>query len=281
MMSASSGPCVAARNRRASSAQRASGPWWEIESNRPGSTSIGIRPSAGLSPTTPLHAAGMRTEPPMSLPSASGTQPDATAAALPPEEPPGVRSRACGLRVVPHSGLSVCERVGELRRRRLADDDRAGPAQRGDHVGVAVGHPVLERVRAERRAVAGDRRGVLDGDRHAVQHAELVAAGNGRRRPRAAARIASSSQIAVKQLSAGCTSSARASARRRRRPATARRPRSRRPARGRSARQDRRGRSLLACRHVARGHGPFLASTQRLPAPAFCTDPRAQGGPEL
>ena len=91
MMSASSGPCVAARKSRASSAQRASGPWWEIESNSPGRTSIGMRPSPGFSPTTPLHAAGMRTEPPMSLPSASGTQPDATAAPLPPDDPPGVR----------------------------------------------------------------------------------------------------------------------------------------------------------------------------------------------
>ncbi len=44
----------------------------------------------------------------MSDPSASGTQPDATAAPLPPDEPPGVRSRSWGLRVTPHSGLSVC-----------------------------------------------------------------------------------------------------------------------------------------------------------------------------
>ncbi len=43
----------------------------------------------------------------MSLPSASGTQPAATAAPEPPEEPPGVRSRFHGLRVIPQSGLSV------------------------------------------------------------------------------------------------------------------------------------------------------------------------------
>ncbi len=70
--------------------------------------SIGIRPSDGLSPTMPHHDAGMRTEPPMSEPSARATQPEATAAALPPDEPPGVRVTSWGLRVGPHSGLSVC-----------------------------------------------------------------------------------------------------------------------------------------------------------------------------
>ena len=49
----------------------------------------------------------MRTEPPASEPSASGTQPATTAAAEPPDEPPGVRSGFHGLRVMPQSGLSV------------------------------------------------------------------------------------------------------------------------------------------------------------------------------
>ena len=43
----------------------------------------------------------------MSVPSASGTHPDATAAPEPPDEPPVVRVRSHGLRVGPHSGLSV------------------------------------------------------------------------------------------------------------------------------------------------------------------------------
>jgi hypothetical protein len=43
----------------------------------------------------------------MSVPSARDTQPAATAAAEPPEEPPGVRPVSQGLRVIPHSGLSV------------------------------------------------------------------------------------------------------------------------------------------------------------------------------
>ncbi len=45
----------------------------------------------------------MRMDPPPSPPEAMGTSPPATTAADPPEEPPGVRSRFHGLRVVPCS----------------------------------------------------------------------------------------------------------------------------------------------------------------------------------
>ena len=45
----------------------------------------------------------------MSDPNASGANPAATAAALPPEEPPGTRSRSCGLRVGPKAEFSVDE----------------------------------------------------------------------------------------------------------------------------------------------------------------------------
>ena len=47
------------------------------------------------------EAAGVRIEPPMSLPSSRGVKPAASAAAAPPEEPPGVRSGFQGLREVP------------------------------------------------------------------------------------------------------------------------------------------------------------------------------------
>ena len=49
----------------------------------------------------------MRVEPPPSLAVAIGTIPAATAAADPPEEPPGVRSRSQGLRVAPKRRVSV------------------------------------------------------------------------------------------------------------------------------------------------------------------------------
>ena len=56
------------------------------------------RPYVGLKPEIPHSAAGWRTEPPVSEPSASGTSPAATAAAQPLDEPPGVRSGSQGLR---------------------------------------------------------------------------------------------------------------------------------------------------------------------------------------
>ena len=53
----------------------------------------------------------MRIEPPPSLPWATGTMPEATAAAAPPEEPPGVRSRSHGLRVGPNRRASLVGRI--------------------------------------------------------------------------------------------------------------------------------------------------------------------------
>src|SRR3954453_5333018 len=47
----------------------------------------------------------MRTEPAMSLPNSSEVRPAASAAAEPPDEPPGVRVRSHGLLVAPKRGL--------------------------------------------------------------------------------------------------------------------------------------------------------------------------------
>ena len=43
------------------------------------------------------------------MPSAIGLNPAASAAAAPPDEPPGVRAGSQGLRVVPYTGLKVCQ----------------------------------------------------------------------------------------------------------------------------------------------------------------------------
>jgi hypothetical protein len=53
----------------------------------------GMTPGVGLSPTTPQKLAGVRTEPPKSVPWAKGIEPDATAAADPPLEPPVLKAR--------------------------------------------------------------------------------------------------------------------------------------------------------------------------------------------
>src|SRR5262249_46661522 len=65
------------------------------------------RPRWGLSPNSPHHADGMRIEPSPSEPSAAPTSPAATAAPVPPLEPPGARCRSHGLRVAPNVAVSV------------------------------------------------------------------------------------------------------------------------------------------------------------------------------
>ncbi len=58
-------------------------------------------PYVGLRPTSPQNAAGSRTEPHVSVPRATSAISAATAAAEPPEEPPGTRVGSRGLRVTP------------------------------------------------------------------------------------------------------------------------------------------------------------------------------------
>ncbi len=106
-MSASSDPAAAAMKAIESPMVRASGPKWDMLSKTLGRMVMGTRPRLGLKPTAPESAAGIRTDPPMSVPSANGTTPVATATADPPDEPPEVRSGFQGLRVTPHRGLDV------------------------------------------------------------------------------------------------------------------------------------------------------------------------------
>src|SRR4051812_35164501 len=62
-------------------------------------------------PTMPQNAAGCRTDPPVSEPSAMSTAPAATATAEPPDEPPGTRSGSTGLRAGPKAQCSVDEPI--------------------------------------------------------------------------------------------------------------------------------------------------------------------------
>ena len=82
-------PVIASSSSAASATVRASGP----SVDRPTRSGIigpcEIRPRLGLIPNRPHTLAGIRIEPPPSLPWAAGARPDATAAAAPPLEPPG------------------------------------------------------------------------------------------------------------------------------------------------------------------------------------------------
>jgi hypothetical protein len=66
------------------------------------------RPNVGLSPETPQNDAGIRIEPPVSVPSASAACPKPSATAEPPLEPPGTRSGSCGFR---HGGKCALTEV--------------------------------------------------------------------------------------------------------------------------------------------------------------------------
>jgi hypothetical protein len=60
-----------------------------------------------LIPTSPQTLAGMRMDPPPSLPCAAGASPAATAAAAPPLDPPAERERSHGVRAGGPIAVSV------------------------------------------------------------------------------------------------------------------------------------------------------------------------------
>ena len=81
------------RSERLTTSSAAMPPTWLLNDGPPG-----IAPREGFSPTRPQQAAGTRVEPPASVACAKPTMPAATAAAAPPDEPPGVSAGLSGLR---------------------------------------------------------------------------------------------------------------------------------------------------------------------------------------
>ena len=120
-------------------------------------------------PNSPQHDAGMRIEPPPSEPCASGIAPAATAAAAPPDEPPGVCSGLHGLRHAPFSADSVIGGAPELGRVRLSEHDEARVLDAPHDRRVVHRHVLGERARRERRANARGLVQVLDEDRDAAE----------------------------------------------------------------------------------------------------------------
>src|SRR5438552_10825488 len=93
----------------ASRTSRVSVPTWSGEDANAIRPNLEIRPYVGFSPTTPHSEAGCRTEPPVSVPRAHTASPAATAAAEPPDEPPGTRERSHGLNTGPKAEFSLEE----------------------------------------------------------------------------------------------------------------------------------------------------------------------------
>ena len=94
-----------------SAAVRAIGPTWSSVHASDMTPSRGTRPYVGLSPVTPQSEAGIRIDPPVSVPSAKGNSRAATATAEPEDDPPAHRDGFHGLRVVlvgPAANSNVC-----------------------------------------------------------------------------------------------------------------------------------------------------------------------------
>ena len=110
---------------------------------------VEIRPRLGLRPTILLRPAGTRPEPAVSVPSASGTRPAATATAEPELDPPGMSSALNG--VTRHSvWRSYADQAGgKLVEIGFADHDGAGGAK------PRHGGRIPRRIVAECRAGGG------------------------------------------------------------------------------------------------------------------------------
>src|SRR5262245_36794135 len=80
----------------ASSTDRHNGPMWSSVALSGTTPSVDRSPKAGFRPTSPQTADGIRIEPPVSVPSDAKHIPSATAAAEPPDEPPGLRLVSIG-----------------------------------------------------------------------------------------------------------------------------------------------------------------------------------------
>src|SRR5437899_9247138 len=100
-------PATACSISATSWAVRATGPsTWSV-SHVQSAGYVGTSPTDGLRPTTPQNDAGIRSDPPRSVPSASAIIPVTRPAAPPPVEPPALRVGSHGLRVRPNTSLKV------------------------------------------------------------------------------------------------------------------------------------------------------------------------------
>ena len=137
------------------------------------------RPSVGLMPTMPQACDGLTIEPSVSVPTASGASPAATATAEPELDPDGLRPAPCGFTAWPPS---VDQPLEDCVERKFAHSDRLalprmtafGGAQPADEEGV-LRRRAEQRGRASGRGRASHGDVVLDQHRDAGQRAEVGA----------------------------------------------------------------------------------------------------------
>jgi hypothetical protein len=94
---------------------RLSGPAASIDQLSGNTPARETRPHVGRTPTTPHHAAGLRTEPPVSSPSVNAHSAAAVAIPEPDDEPPGSCSTFHGLHGWPKGNSRVPPRANSVR----------------------------------------------------------------------------------------------------------------------------------------------------------------------
>jgi len=151
--SSGSWPASTAKSRATSATERPMGPgtsWLALIGTTP---PVGTVPTVGLRPTTPLTEAGHTMDPSVSVPTASGTRPAASAAPDPTTSPrhcdrapTGSRPDAGGR---PAAGRAFRADIGPLRQIGAGHDDRTRVPQQRDE-GRVDGRAADERGRAGR-----------------------------------------------------------------------------------------------------------------------------------
>ncbi len=131
-----SGPAITPSRKATSATERAIGPFTPKPSRGNGSGAVGTRPTDGRSATTLLKLAGLRSEPPRSLPSAMGSMPRGQRRAGAAARSAGALGEVVG---VPRGAVDLVVGVraeSELRHVGLADAERSGVPQAFDQHGV-------------------------------------------------------------------------------------------------------------------------------------------------
>ena len=154
----------------------ASGPTQSSRSRERSTPSRGTRALVGLKPARPVSAAGMRTEPPVSVPSAPTAMPSVTETAAPDEEPPGKRRvaryrgrQAFRRRDSAEPRESKCRHIG------TADNDCAGRLQARDDGRICLSRlRIFEKLRTAARWFAREVDIVFDRDRQSGQRRDDV-----------------------------------------------------------------------------------------------------------
>ncbi len=136
---------------------------------------FGTRPMDGRNPTTLQNAAGLRSDPPTSVPLAMGANPQASATAEPPDEPPQVFVRSYGLRVTPKILLKVCEPAPNSGVLDLPMVIAPARCIRSTTISSSAGNVIFIQRRAVRSANAARFQQVFVRDREAVQRAQRFA----------------------------------------------------------------------------------------------------------